>query len=640
LSFALTCYYDDMDDDLVVDLEKASGPDLVGGKADSLGRLIQSGFNVPGGFVVTTLAFNKMTENLKAQILELFDNLNSKYVAIRSSAVAEDSKEASWAGQLGTFLNIDRKSLIKTIEKCWRSAESQSAKSYAKDKNIRTGAIAVIIQEMIQSEVSGVAFSVHPVTNDSSQVVIEAGLGLGEVVVSGKISPDIYVVSKNSSEIQEKHIVKQKRELVQGPNGKNRWQNLGKIGSRKKLTDSQIKELASLITKIEGYYKHPIDVEWMLKDKKFLPNQARPITTLRSEPYKNKTSAGDNWQHYLTRSYTLFGTSLWQHSYESDDAENVFGMRLYDGLFIEDRPQVVRQYRTESQLAQFKTRFESLLKERYDEFRDFLNEAESLNEFTKKHVLSTKEPFSEVEEAVAFLDKLFIRATVLPYWSFDAMVRLKVKDTAVAKQTKELRAVSYYPILIEKVIVPMAIKKLKKLGIKNPEKIINLLTYKELSAVDQKLVDKRLLSSAQGFCFRYEVHKGSEKIRWSKDLSVEVAKIEELPKLGNDLKLAGQTAYPGVVKGKVCLVVIKDDLKKKVTAENIIVTINANPQFLPLIRRCGGIIADEGGIMSHASILAREFRKPCIVGSKFGTAVLNDGDEVILNATNQTVIRL
>jgi len=631
-------YYERMSVDLVLPLEKAIDVSLCGGKAAAIGELIRTGFETVGGFVVTTTVFGKMDNDLEAEILRNYDNLGSKYVAVRSSATSEDSKEAAWAGQLDTFLNVSRNELISSVEKCWVSIESGRASSYARQHNIKAGKVAVIVQPMIQFYGGGVAFSVHPVTQEADKIVIEMALGL-EAVVSGETTPDTYIVRKKSGDILEKHIANQNRKMVQGKDGKTKWQQIGTKGSSQKLSDEKIKELAKEIARLEKHFGYPVDVEWGLVDDKILIMQCRPITTLQSSSYKKTAGTSDNWRHYLTRSYTLFGASLWQHSYESDDAEKVFGMRLYDGLFIEDRPRVVRQYRIESQLAEFKTHFESLLKERYDEFRDFLNEAGSLNEFTKKHVLSAQEPFSEVEEAVAFLDKLFIRATVLPYWSLDAMERLKVKDEAVEKQTKELRAVSYYPTLIEKVIIPLAIKKLKRLGIKNPEKVINLLTYKELPAVNQMLVDKRLLSSAKGYRFRYEVHKGSKTISWSKSLNEEVAKIEELPKLGKDLKLDGQTAYPGVVKGNVRLVLTQDDLRKKVTAKDIIVTINANPQFLPLIQQCSGIIADEGGIMSHASILAREFKKPCIVGSRFGTVVLNEGDEVILNATDQMVIR-
>lgn len=210
-----------------------------GGKGASLGEMIRAGIPVPGGFVVLAAAFEKFLEDaslrvgidtildavnyndihsiddaaekiqslilgadipeeVDANIRESFKNLDSKFVAVRSSATAEDSAGSAWAGQLESYLNTDSATLIENVKKCWASLFTPRAIFYRFEKNLRAHkiSVAVVIQKMIQSEKSGVSFSVHPITQDRNQLIIEAGLGLGESLVSGRITPDSYVVEK------------------------------------------------------------------------------------------------------------------------------------------------------------------------------------------------------------------------------------------------------------------------------------------------------------------------------------------------------------------------------------------------------------------------------------------------------------
>lgn len=268
-----------MSADLVLALEKAIDVSLCGGKAVALGELIRAGFKTVGGFVVTTAAFGKMNDGLEAEILKNYDDLGSKYVAVRSSAAAEDSKEAAWAGQLDTFLNVSQDELIGSVKKCWASIRSARASSYAWQHKIKTGKVAVIVQPMIQFYGGGVAFSIHPVTKDAGKIVIEMALGL-EAVVSGETTPDTYVVSKPNQEIEEKHIATQTKKMIQGKDGKTQWQKLGSEGSKQKLSDEKIEELAREIIKLEKHFGFPVDMEWGLIDDKTWIMQCRPITTI------------------------------------------------------------------------------------------------------------------------------------------------------------------------------------------------------------------------------------------------------------------------------------------------------------------------------------------------------------------------
>lgn len=303
---------------------------IAGGKGASLGEMTQTKIPVPKGFVILSNTFDKfiqdsgikfeidnilkkvntadtnsinnasekikflilnaeIQESLTKEVLKSFEKIDSKFVAVRSSATSEDSKDAAWAGQLDTFLNITKENLLENVKKCWASLFTPRAIFYRFEKNLGETkiSVAVVIQKMIQSEISGVAFSVHPVTQDKNQVLIEAGLGLGEAVVSGSITPDSYVIEKDSLEISEVSVNEQTKKLVKKV-CKNVWVKIGQEGKKRFLDDKKLKKLADLIIKIEDHYGFPCDVEWAFEENKFYITQSRPITTLTNKKIQNK----------------------------------------------------------------------------------------------------------------------------------------------------------------------------------------------------------------------------------------------------------------------------------------------------------------------------------------------------------------
>ena len=261
----------------VIPLSDVSSIASVGGKAAALGELLHASIEVPAGFVVPTNVVDLYA--VQEEILQKFDELGSEFTAVRSSAVAEDGAGAAWAGQLETYLNVTRDGLLKAVENCQKSAQSKRARAYASQKSLVQTPVAVIVQAMIQSEVSGVAFSLNPVTNDQKQIIIEAGLGLGEAVVSGEITPDMYIIDKLSHTILEKNVVEQHKKLIRGGNGKNEWQAIGAEGHTQKLTDTHISAVARVVKKLEHHFAFPVDVEWAFADNQLYILQCRPITT-------------------------------------------------------------------------------------------------------------------------------------------------------------------------------------------------------------------------------------------------------------------------------------------------------------------------------------------------------------------------
>lgn len=318
-----------------------------GGKGASLGELTQAGIPVPPGFVVVSSAFEyfleaadlnqeldailgtvhhdqihtvehasqkiqalilaaHMPDDIKREIEMGFKDLGAQYVAVRSSATAEDGAAAAWAGQLDTFLNTEEQNLLKNVQRCWASLFTPRAIFYRFEKGMHGQkiSVAVVIQKMIESESSGIAFSVHPVTEDYNQLIIEAGFGLGEAIVSGQVTPDAYVVEKEPRRIIDTNISTQTRGLyrstdsrqVAGAEG-NEWKDIPEPkASSQVLSNKQVLELSELILKIEKHYGFPCDIEWAFEKETFYITQSRPITTLgekQSESIKWTVIASD-----------------------------------------------------------------------------------------------------------------------------------------------------------------------------------------------------------------------------------------------------------------------------------------------------------------------------------------------------------
>ena len=264
----------------------------VGGKGLNLGKLTRAGFPVPNGFSVTTDAYRLSVQSLSEQNegsikdIELMpklitaihtarEKLQTATFAVRSSATAEDLAEASFAGQQDTFLNVTPDELLDTLKACWASLWSERAIAYRQAQKIADQglAMAVIIQEMCEADVSGVLFTVAPFNENTS--IIESNWGLGESVVSGAITPDSFHVSRETGKVLERNIAT-KSEMVT-------VSGVSEVSSAQQnvpsLTDAQLKELTQLGMQVETHYGQPMDIEWVLANEEFILLQSRYITT-------------------------------------------------------------------------------------------------------------------------------------------------------------------------------------------------------------------------------------------------------------------------------------------------------------------------------------------------------------------------
>ena len=312
-------------DDFVLPFQKLNRKSvaLAGGKGAQLGEMFNAGIPVPPGFVVITPSFDwflnesglapkidaliakvdekktaqvdetskkirkmildaKVPKEVEAEILKQYDAQKLGLVAVRSSATAEDASAASWAGELESYMNVDRKELVKMVKLCWSSLFTPRAIFYRIEKKMRSlnVSVAVVVQKMVNSEVSGVAFTVHPVTKDRNQMVIEAGYGLGESVVAGLISPDNYIIDKSDNTILDVTVNKQEK-MITKVNGKTKTVPVPAAKQeQQKLDGKAILKLAQVCRNIEKHYGTPQDIEFAIEAGKTYVVQTRPITTL------------------------------------------------------------------------------------------------------------------------------------------------------------------------------------------------------------------------------------------------------------------------------------------------------------------------------------------------------------------------
>lgn len=313
---------------------------MVGGKGANLMKLAHAGFPVPGGFLVTTAAYdefvhaNRLSETIShalrttdfqdpdaltttseqirtafgaaaipASLTEVIEQsyvqLNGAPVAVRSSATAEDLPDMSFAGQQDTYLNVlGTDALLEAVRDCWGSLWTARAIGY-RHRNVIAHSdvsLSVVVQQMVQSEVSGVLFTANPLTGNRNETVIDATLGLGEALVSGLVEPDHYVVETGRNVIRSKNLG-QKATVIRGKSGGGTVTTTADSATidapmMQALPDAQILALSALGERVAHFYDFPQDIEWAWADNQLYLLQSRPITSLYPVP-PHQSTAGE-----------------------------------------------------------------------------------------------------------------------------------------------------------------------------------------------------------------------------------------------------------------------------------------------------------------------------------------------------------
>jgi phosphoenolpyruvate synthase/pyruvate phosphate dikinase len=634
---------------------------LAGGKGASLGEMTQASMPVPNGFVIVSNAFENFLEetylnitvetaldsidykkvhtvehasekiktlilqaeipkNIKEEIQRKFKDLNSKYVAVRSSATSEDSTNAAWAGQLESYLNTTEETLLENVKRCWASLFMPRAIFYRFEKKLHKQkiSVAVVVQKMVESEKSGIAFSVHPVTQNKNQLIIEAGLGLGETIASGQITPDSYVIEKQPRRITYKNV-RTKKQI---------------------LTNSEILELSDLILKIENHYGFPCDIEWAFEKRKFYIVQSRPITTLNPDnskkleiKYKNNflrkiltKTLGPRKVIFekISRDTTYIMQEMWAYGcFEA--LEKKYGWRnpYVPGIINHMNHGSIEVWENVKATRWLSN---TILSKN-------IEAPEFMDEILKKY-----------KESLLAIHKLW-KEKILPMESLKKLIE-------ISKEALVYYVPYYYSTLDDR--TPKAIKEkvietrekddlFAKNDIIIRDSLINLypelrgyettIFYDELDSIPSIDILKKRRESF--FTIQGEGRFMTTLDEFKRIYPNFVLK-EDVVKRKNLREIKGQIAQKGKAIGKVKILRRRDQISE-VAEGDVIVSPMTTTDFLPAILKSVAIITDEGGITCHAAIVARELKKPCIIGTKIATQILRDGDLVEVDADDGIV---
>lgn len=653
-----------------IDLTKADAR-IAGGKGASLGEMTNAGIPVPPGFVVVVDAFEhfiretdliqeiqtildtvnpddthtiemaseqiqalilnaEIPDNIKVDLQNSFKDLNTEWVAVRSSATAEDSADHAWAGQLDSYLNVRKDEVEHFVQKCWASLFTPRAIFYRFEKGLHTThiSVAVVVQKMVNSQKSGIAFSVHPVTEDYNQLIIEAGFGLGEAIVSGSITPDSYVVTKDSKEIIDINISEQSRALYRSDTAdgkeRNTWKDLGPLGHEQVLTNEQILELSDLIIKIENHYSAPQDIEWAMEGERFYIVQSRPITTLKknSNLYKSEHSYSDEF--FLQFQVRGIGVLM------ADILNNVYGKYgsmsfslssvYYEGLYQNDLNITAEIGKKVFNDTDEFTDLKNNLKEKFSLQRNY-------NFTTKGGVKDFFRDINDLLSTYSKLDPLFTE-------------KISVNDKGIVKEISEIK--DFYRLKLNNILFTddsLFNKLIITLSDKFKLSLNDLRMYKHDEVLDlfkgMIVKDIELSKRKESYFFQ----KGNF---WSgHDAKVKVKEIIDSWRIESNLRgqaISGSGKTAGRVKilePSYEMLTNSHDLSSDKGV--ILVATSTGPEHLPLIKQASGIVTNAGGMLSHAAIVSRELGIPCIVGTKVATQVLKDGDLVEVDADNGMV---
>lgn len=669
-----------------------------GGKGASLGEMTNAGIPLPKGFVLLTKAFDdfiqtagleieiktaldtvdhkkihtiedaseriqnlidqaEIPKEIEDAILRSFKNLDTPFVAVRSSATSEDGAKTAWAGQLDTFLNTTEKTLISNVKKCWASLFNPRAIFYRFEKALQkqTISVAVVVQEMIQSDVAGIAFSVHPITQDDNHILMEAGFGLGEAVVSGKITPDSYVIEKKSTRILEKLINGQSKKLIKNNNGGIQWKQIGKNQQRQqKLSDSNIVALSQLVKKIEAYYGFPVDIEWAKKDKHFYITQSRPITSLTDQTRRNakkerpdaqpfKDINSKNYDFLWTVGIPYLSNSMYLESgYHKRDFVACNEGRVHTLFVSKEERKKLSKLGLQLYTTGFK-KYEHYIEKQHTKNRALLN-AHFKQDLTQLTNAQLAKKFLAASKLCTLMWKDYL---LTEYHSSDLVSEILTKKDQrynlkqlqkntrrMAKlkfwQRQNINKTLYAPNIFDKYLQEIEKRLALKWDIQNYSyhELVGLLEGKKFKNIPDRsgFVVRGLFSGNKDI-----VGKEAEKI------------YRQLQVIDNNTKeFRGNIGNKGFYKGRVKVIhfSVDTDFHKEIQdmkKGQVLVSGSTGPEMILACKKAGAIITDEGGIISHAALISRELNIPAVIATKIATKVLKDNDLVEVDANNGVI---
>lgn len=672
----------------IVPLQTATNVVVFGGKAVNLGTMLRAGLPVPSGFAVGLSAFGEQGKLLTDAKTLLKNSLRpAVQYAVRSSATVEDGADMSWAGQFESYLYVDSDDVTEKVEKCHQAIKSR-ARAYADENNQNhTVSVGVVVQEMIDPRFAGVMFTENPVSG-KEEIVVEYVQGVGEQLVSGKVTPEDFAWDRKSKEMSSQVKVPFKTE-----------------------------ELIEAGLAIETLFDDmPQDIEWAIdKTGKLWITQSRPITTLNIE------HVGKGY-HYLGDPGDLFywGPASARPLYMSDflaSVRNKFEQWGNDNTYPKPPKTLLLFHDNKALWLNKKKAFNRFTQDLFEVYVKTGDLEKDINEWSAAIGQIKKDGTNEPDELLAKLDAAWQATLTAEFALYGAEASIsshlrqfteeerhliwgtfslpenanfinKIDQDVIRVNNPEKLADmypwalnSYAGVAKRSSLVKYFTQRIKDLE-GNSEVILGTKAKRDELAKKCKLstelrkqlslarriaefMDERKAWMMQSRVVIQKIAHAEAKKRNIDVLDIENCRIEDLKNInleeffgwtyvsGGSIELSKKDverswdwyveykAATNILKGIVSSrggkhfmtgeVVVIHDPAEQVADGKIVVVPSTGPSYVPIMRKAAALITDHGGMMSHAAIVAREFNLPCIVGTVHATKVLKNGDKVVLD---------
>lgn len=752
---------------------------LVGGKGANLGELLRKKFLVPSGFVISTIAYERylssngiyITEDEKDNYLEIrkyikegtfpedmLNEIKKAYeklgenarVAVRTSPTAEDLLDTSFAGQQETYLNVQSfEDVLTRIKDCFASCFTYKSVRYRKDVGYGFSEIkaAVVVQEMIEAEVSGILFTANILDGDRKEMLVSASYGLGKSGVLDIISSDKYILNQ-TGKVNKKYIGKKDKKIVYGDKEVIEVDVEEEKRNECVLNEEQLNRLYRIGKRIEKICMNYVDIEWVLKDNKFYILQSRSMTSIKSNMFDDLTFQKN--KKYLSKKqkkrlavvlghtpYVFYPLDFHLAQLVGNSRKGVLGdvgIEIGENFIIDNKGIV--------SLTTPKTKINTNIFKCLNGFKSFFY-VKNNKVYGKKALDECKKEFYNIENKCAedmtlreraiifvklanLLEK--IGSTRFKYFIIPMMISRKLnfhfrnkKNISEAYFEKTPYCMSKINYEIKKLIKSISEDEdnrdkkidefLEKYGCEsdysyypfssiswleskeefcdvldlfykrqdiynketnnqrgNTENFLNFCEYNVyqeemkylwercnlLLRKNLKHISKTLNTDIKDlwFLFFYELlevcnrgflseednkninlrkfYREEAELKW-KDLFELISDVDE----SNNI-LTGINASYGIKRGRACLVLEKEDLFK-LKSGDIMICKHIPPEWIPIFSIASAVVSDTGGILSHSTSIAREYKIPLVLATGNATSRIHDGDEILVNGSRGIV---
>ena len=420
----------------------------------------------------------------------------------------------------------------------------------------------------------------------------------------------------------------------------NHWKT---NGAQRKLSDAQVIEYASLLTRIADHYGYPVDTEWALENNQFQVLQARPITTLAEEYDQPIIQLADDWQHLTRRPMSLLEVSIFSHWLDSKHASKM-GIVENRVLSIQDDAGMVINFWPAPALAAAMEHIQKLYQHERPQLIAMLQHGQMIYHDARQRIKQGVTAFEDMNVAVDFLINAAQFTTSLPALTLNYYEQHKLDDPEVRILAEKLRRDTLYPLIERQITDPIVARMTSEIDFSAPEAAPLVTTWNELKQghIKRDLLEARLEAVRAGKRFVFQSIDGEDSVRFVSQTGYLFMRLARQRQAVSEVEtnpdeLHGQAAWPGLYRGRARVILSPDAVGQTIEDGEVLISIQSSPALMPLLRRCGALITDEGGIACHAAIIARELQKPTLIGTGQATSVIHTGDLIEIDTYNQVV---